>query len=105
MCEGQLQYLNQNYDASADRFREAVSADASFLPAYMGLLNSLYQMGWHGWGDTTESATILTSFAQAVESMDPEAIDIVRVYRSAFEAQAGNIDDAVTTIGAVLGIE
>ena len=103
LCRGQTQFLNLNYELAATEFRAAIAADADMLPAYMGLLNSMYQLSWNGLGDSTEWQEIVTGLEQRIAARELD-MNIVAIYRAAFESQAGELDSAVRRIGGILGI-
>lgn len=100
ICDGQLEYLNLNYERAAAYFSAAIAADPDLLPAHMGLLNALFQSDATA-GDWSQR---LAAFEAAVQRVDPTALSAVEIYRATFAAEAGDIDAAVEILATTLGI-
>ena len=103
LCRGQRQFLNLNYELAADEFRAAIGQLPDYVPAHMGLLNSLYQLSWNGELSSDEWVGVVGSL-EALLAEDGDDLNVSEIYRAAFESQSGSIDDAVVRIGAILGI-
>jgi tetratricopeptide (TPR) repeat protein len=101
MAEGQMQFINGNWDRAAENFQLALVADGSMLPAHMGLLNAWYHTNR---GRTPEVAAALSQFRMLVEQNEPDSIAMIGLYDAAFAAQSGERELAVRTIGEMLGL-
>ena len=101
MAEGQMQFMNGNWERAAENFQLAVVADSAMLPAHMGLLNAWYHTQR---GRTPEVDTALAEFRALIEQHDPDALAMFGLYGAAFAAQSGERELAVRTIADMLGL-
>jgi tetratricopeptide (TPR) repeat protein len=101
MAEGQMQFINGNWDRAAENFQLALIADSSMLPAHMGLLNAWYHTNR---GRNAEVDAAIAAFRALVEENDPDALAMVDLYVASFAAQSGEREVAIQTIGSMLGL-
>jgi tetratricopeptide (TPR) repeat protein len=101
MAEGQIQFINGNWDRAAENFQLALIADGAMLPAHMGLLNAWYHTQR---GRTPEVDAALADFRELIEQNDPDALEMFALYGAAFAARSGERELAVRTIGEMLGL-
>lgn len=96
-CDAQVHFLNLNYRAALNEFRVALLADPEFIPAHMGILNTLYHLD----DPTTlaERQTSLRFLGQIAESEQQQ--QFLTIYQAVFE---DNTSQAATLIGTLIGI-
>lgn len=99
VAEGQIAYLNQDFDRALSLFRRAHGADAAYMPGILGALNALYRSanGISGW------QTLLAD-AERAAAGDAATASMLPIYRAAFLARSGDKDAAAATLGTVLGL-
>ncbi len=100
-CEAQIQYLNLNHARAHDSFAQALSLDPDSLPAQMGRLNAMVQLGR---GRTPEATEALQELAEGLVANRPTETQTVDIYRAAFAASAGEHARAAELLAGVLGI-
>jgi tetratricopeptide (TPR) repeat protein len=100
LAEGQLEYLNQDYADSATAFGQAMQADPTVLPSWIGYLNALYGQQ-RGLTESTRAA--IAEFGALTEEVGGEAPMLHAIYEAAFIAQSGRRADAITMVESMLG--
>ncbi len=100
MADGQLEYLNQDYSDAATAFRQAIEADPSVLPSWIGYLNALYGQQV---GRTQSAQSALADFGAVAEAAGGEAPMLHAIYEAAFIAQSGRRADAIEMVETMLG--
>lgn len=100
LAEGQLQYLNMNWDRALVLFEEAIAFDRRLLPAHMGRLNAMYHHA-----STTGAArdAALEAFASALSDQEEDR-QVLRIYRASFLAQDRRGPEATAILADLLGL-
>jgi tetratricopeptide (TPR) repeat protein len=100
LCDGQLEYLNQNWDRAATRFTTAVNADPDLLPAHLGRLNALLR------GDLPidQRHAALADLDAALARVEPASTDVLAIYRAAIALDADDAETAADLLAAALGL-
>lgn len=101
LCDGQLQFLDLNYERAAERFAEAIAADPDLVPAHMGRVNALIAAGL---ADTADATAALDALRAAVDRVAPASMDVVQLYDAALAAEAGRTREAVDALAALLDL-
>lgn len=98
-ADGQIHYLNEDYERAFSAFKRAHDRDPGYLPATFGLLNALYRQsaGIAGWEKVLDDAKKTIGDDAALAAFLP-------VYRAAFLSRAGDREKAAAMLGEVLGI-
>ena len=101
LCDGQLEFLDLNYERAADHFAVAVDADPDLVPAHMGRLNALIASGDAA---TPEAAAAFDALAAAVDRVAPASTDVVTLYAAALAADMGETYGAANHLATLLGL-
>lgn len=98
LCDGQMDFLNMNYERAAEAFDRALAADPWLIPAYLGALNARIVGGV----DASAIPELLAGLEEAAPAVGADVDDVHALYRISALADAEAYDEAAALLFEVV---